>query len=171
MSLLNLDLIEAIYSDAERELTNDELYTEVQSRLSISDNDFNKKEKFGLAGVPHNKIKHRIRWFQQTLKAMNVIERISSGRSLWRHCRKNKSGLSEVREGACLVAFSTDLGVAILGNSTMVLPGNTEQVHLCLTSPPYPLRKQRDYAAAFKNDSDYIDFTVDDPLLVIWTRA
>ncbi|MBZ4276385.1 winged helix-turn-helix domain-containing protein, partial [Mycobacterium tuberculosis] len=76
---------------------------EVQSRLSISDNDFNKKEKFGLAGVPHNKIKHRIRWFQQTLKAMNVIERISSGRSLWRHCRKNKSGLSEVREGACLV--------------------------------------------------------------------
>ncbi len=26
MSLLNLDLIEAIYSDAERELTNDELY-------------------------------------------------------------------------------------------------------------------------------------------------
>lgn len=58
MSLLNLDLIEAIYSDAERELTNDELYREVQSRLSISDNDFNKKEKFGLAGVPHNKIKH-----------------------------------------------------------------------------------------------------------------
>ncbi|QUR78149.1 hypothetical protein [Klebsiella pneumoniae] len=40
MSLLNLDLIEAIYSDAERELTNDELYREVQSRLSISDNDF-----------------------------------------------------------------------------------------------------------------------------------
>ena len=161
MSLLNLDLIEAIYSDAERELTNDELYREVQSRLSISDNDFNKKEKFGLAGVPHNKIKHRIRWFQQTLKAMNVIERISSGRSLWRHCRKNKSGLSEVREGACLVAFSTDLGVAILGNSTMVLPGNTEPVHLCLTSPPYPLRKQRDYAAAFKNDSEYIDFIVE----------
>ncbi len=45
MSLLNLDLIEAIYSDAERELTNDELYREVQSRLSISDNDFNKKRK------------------------------------------------------------------------------------------------------------------------------
>jgi hypothetical protein len=44
MSLLNLDLIEAIYSDAERELTNDELYREVQSRLSISDNDFNKKK-------------------------------------------------------------------------------------------------------------------------------
>ncbi|HDY7363559.1 TPA: site-specific DNA-methyltransferase, partial [Klebsiella pneumoniae] len=71
------------------------------------------------------------------------------------------SGLSEVREGACLVAFSTDLGVAILGNSTMVLPGNTEPVHLCLTSPPYPLRKQRDYAAAFKNDCDYIDFIVE----------
>ena len=44
MSLLNLDLIESIYSDAERELTNDELYREVQSRLSISDNDFNKKK-------------------------------------------------------------------------------------------------------------------------------
>ncbi len=43
----------------------------------------------------------------------------------------------------------------------MVLPGNTEPVHLCLTSPPYPLRKQRDYAAAFKNDSDYIDFIVE----------
>lgn len=38
---------------------------------------------------------------------------------------------------------------------------NTEPVHLCLTSPPYPLRKQRDYAAAFKNDSDYIDFIVE----------
>ncbi|HIG8881137.1 TPA: hypothetical protein ACYEOB_005437 [Klebsiella variicola] len=161
MSRLNMDLIEAIYSESDRELTNNELYREVQSRLAIPDDAFNAKEKFGTAGVPHNKIKHRIRWFQQTLKSMNVIERLSSGRSLWRHCRKNKSGLSEVREGACLVAFSTDLGVAILGNSTMVLPGNTEPVHLCLTSPPYPLRKQRDYAAAFKNDSDYIDFIVE----------
>ena len=35
MSLLNLDLIEAIYSDAERELTNDELYREVQSRFQF----------------------------------------------------------------------------------------------------------------------------------------
>lgn len=161
MSRLNMDLIEAIYSESDRELTNDELYREVQSRLAISDDAFNTKEKFGTAGVAHNKIKHRIRWFQQTLKSMNVIERLSSGRSLWRHCRKNKSGLSEAREGARLVAFSTDLGVAIFGNSTMALPGNTEPVHLCLTSPPYPLRKQRDYAAAFKTDSDYIDFIVD----------
>ncbi len=67
MSLLNLDLIEAIYSDAERELTNDELYTEVQSRLQFQIM-ISIKRKFGLAGVPHNKIKHRIRWFQQTLK-------------------------------------------------------------------------------------------------------
>ncbi len=44
MSRLNTDLIETIYSDADRELTNDELYREVQSRLSISDNDFNSKE-------------------------------------------------------------------------------------------------------------------------------
>lgn len=102
MSRLNMDLIEAIYSESDRELTNNELYREVQSRLAIPDDAFNAKEKFGTAGVPHNKIKHRIRWFQQTLKSMNVIERLSSGRSLWRHCRKNKSGLSEVREGACL---------------------------------------------------------------------
>lgn len=75
MSRLNMDLIEAIYSESDRELTNDELYREVQSRLAISDDAFNTKEKFGTAGVAHNKIKHRIRWFQQTLKSMNVIER------------------------------------------------------------------------------------------------
>lgn len=88
MSRLNMDLIEAIYSESDRELTNNELYREVQSRLAIPDDAFNAKEKFGRAGVPHNKLKHRIRWFQQTLKSMNVIERLSSGRSLWRHCRK-----------------------------------------------------------------------------------
>lgn len=161
MSRLNLELIEAIYSDSDRELTNEELYREVQTRLSISDSEFSKKEKFGSDAVAHNKLKHRIRWFQQTLKAMNVIERLSNGRSLWRHCRKNKAGLSEAREGAHLVAFSTDLGVAIFGNSMTILPGNTEPVHLCVTSPPYPLRNQRDYAAAFKSDGDYIDFIVE----------
>lgn len=35
MSRLNMDLIEAIYSESDRELTNNELYREVQSRLGF----------------------------------------------------------------------------------------------------------------------------------------
>lgn len=99
MSRLNMDLIEAIYSESDRELTNNELYREVQSRLAIPDDAFNAKEKFGRAGVPHNKLKHRIRWFQQTLKSMNVIERLSSGRSLWRHCRKTNQAYPRSEKG------------------------------------------------------------------------
>ena len=60
------------------------------------------------------------------------------------------------------MAFSTDLGVAILGKFNNGVTGQYRaSFHLCLTSPPYPLRKQRDYAAAFKNDCDYIDFIVE----------
>lgn len=44
MSRLNMDLIEAIYSESDRELTNNELYREVQSRLAIPDDAFNAKK-------------------------------------------------------------------------------------------------------------------------------
>ncbi|MGV0087397.1 DNA-methyltransferase (plasmid) [Rahnella aceris] len=154
----SLKLIEMIYASSEGVVTNEELYTLAQNHMGIEDAAMEAKVPFGEAGVQRSKIKHEIRWFQQTLKAMNVIEKVDGRKGQWQYCRKTKDGVNEARVGAKLLAFSTELGAAIYGDSLDVFTGNNETISLCVTSPPYPLRNQRSYGLETKNDSEYIDF-------------
>ncbi|WHR54465.1 MULTISPECIES: DNA-methyltransferase [Vibrio] len=69
---------------------------------------------------------------------------------------KNKKGLHEAMGEVKLVAYSTNLGIAIWGNSKKVFTELGEPIHLCVTSPPYPLKIERGYGNV--SEQAWVDF-------------
>ena len=110
----------------------------------------------GEAGRRHNLGKRAVRWTQQTLKGMGLVER-SAARGVWQLTQRTRRGLHEAAPGVKLVAFSTSLGVAVWGACESVLAGLDQPITLAVTSPPYPLAKQRAYGNP-ADETAYIDF-------------
>lgn len=104
-------------------------------------------------------VKHKVRWYQQTLRKAGVIEHVLGDRGVWRYALKTEKNLHECWNKMALVGFSTDLGVAIFGNAQQVFHRIDEPVTLCVTSPPYLLRHARAYGAGSgRGEQAYIDF-------------
>lgn len=110
----------------------------------------------GRAGAPRSPLRRQIRWYQQTLKRLGVLEHSPGARGVWRLTPEARQNLHPAAPLVKLVAFSTELGVAIWGRCEEVFPGLTKSVALCVTSPPYPLRKARAYGGP--TAADYTDF-------------
>ena len=156
---ITLEDVTSAYADSESgELLNETLYARVAQRRSIPDSSLHARQPVGAAGTPRSTIKRAIRWHQQTLRAMGVLERVENSRGLWRLAATNDRGLSEAQPGVRLVAFSTNLGVAIWGECRDVLTGLQEKVALSICSPPYPLASPRAYGNATAHESEYVDF-------------
>lgn len=153
LSLLD---IKKAYCSTDLPLTNRELYSKVAKANGISNDDLKGKSAVGKSGQLRSLVKRKIRWFQQTLKAMGVIEKVDGKRGVWSLTAENKKGLHEPQAGVRLVAYSTKLGVALWGNSKSVFSDLSEPIHLCITSPPYPLRNQRNYGNVC--ETEWVDF-------------
>lgn len=111
----------------------------------------------GTCGTNHNLFYRKVRWTQQTLKQKGLLKRI--GKGCWSITGKGKKSLSEISDNSALIAFSSELGVAIWGSSKQVMQKHiSEPIHLCFTSPPYPLKQQRAYGSCWKDEVGYIDF-------------
>lgn len=150
--------VAAAYADAGgRELSNADLYAKLGSQGRVSRESLEEKCPIGKSGAAHSPVKRKIRWYQQTLKALGVIERVKGSRGLWRLAEKASEDLDRTVAGVKLVAFSTDLGVAIWARNGDVFGALGEAISLCVTSPPYPLRTPRAYGD-FQRDSEYVDF-------------
>ncbi|EQD66767.1 DNA methyltransferase, partial [mine drainage metagenome] len=156
---LQMDLfahIAAVYADAgETPIPNADLYASVAERAGIARDALEAREPIGQSGQRHSRLKRAIRWHQQTLKEAGVLEH-ADARGVWRMASRTDSGLHEAVTGVKLVAFSTRLGVAVWGDCADIFARMDEPVHLVVTSPPYPLRKQRAYGGP--SDADYVDF-------------
>lgn len=138
-------------------LTNEQLYHRVAQAAGLSADALHERHPVGQAGQPRNLVRREIRWHQQTLKAMGVIERVDRG--VWQlseRIQRKEGDLHRVLPGIKLVAFSTELGVAIWSRSADVFPLQGEEISLCVTSPPYPLRTERAYGNP--EAADYSDF-------------
>lgn len=135
-------------------LTNRELFEQLALQLEIPKSVLNGRAPVGTSGKPHNLFERRVRWHQQTLKRLGVLERVERG--TWRLSGDAKKELTPPPRRAVLVAFSTDLGCALWANAEDVFAGLGEQITLAFTSPPYPLAKQRAYGNADK--AGYIDW-------------
>lgn len=135
-------------------LSNDALYGEIASIMGWPRSYFEEKEAVGFPGQPHSLAKRRVRWMQQTLKHLGVLEKV--GRSSWKLAEKNKGGLHVIPARLALEAFSTHLGIALWSNCS-VLRQLHEPVHLCVTSPPYPLKKNRTYGGSERSQA-WVDF-------------
>lgn len=138
-------------------LTNAELYAAVASAANLPAEALSTRHPIGSSGQQHNLVKRALRWHQQTLKHMQVIERDPSQRGAWRLAVRNKAGLHEATPQTRLVAFSTTLGVAIWARCESVLAGLDQPITACICSPPYLLRKARAYGGPADEEA-YIDF-------------
>lgn len=154
-----LDLFGAVlsvYKD-KGEVSNDALYSELVEVGAIERKTLKQRCPIGASGEMHSPMQRKIRWYQQTLRSLGMIERVTGSRGVWRAAAgiKNDSQLTPAVGGVCLVAFSTKLGLAIWGDNKIFTKIN-EPIHLCLTSPPYCLAKARAYGGP--TQAQYIDF-------------
>lgn len=99
---------------SELPLSNDELYREVQRETGMSDAELHELKEFGSDKTRTSGVKHKVRWFQQTLRQAGVIERVPEKRGVWRYSSKTKTNLHESWEKLCVVGFSTSLGASVL---------------------------------------------------------
>lgn len=132
------------YADNGR-LDNQSLYNAVAERAGLDREQMRVRSPIGRTAKLHSLTERAIRWHTQTLKHMGVIKRVESERGVWELVERTRQGLHVPAIPVKLVAFSTDLGVAIWGDNMDVLARLDEPVHLVLTSPPYPLAKPRSY--------------------------
>lgn len=151
--------VAAAYADSQDgRLDNGSLYREVSARAGIGEAERRTRTPIGQSGQLHSRIERAIRWHTQTLKHMGVIRRVDGARGVWELVEKTRTGLHVPTVPVRLVAFSTDMGVAIWGDNMDVIAQLDEPVHLVLTSPPFPLRKQRAYGNV--PIAQYVDFIV-----------
>lgn len=155
---VQLDLfahVREIYADAGRAMSNAEVYAALVDRGVIAQAELDAVRPIGRAKAAHSPVKRRIRWIQQTLKQKGQVKRVGQGRrSLWAIAEKTAQGLSVAPSGLRVVAFHTQLGMALWGRAEETHPGETAT--LILTSPPYPLASQRRYGNV--DERQYVDW-------------
>lgn len=149
--------ISTAYADAPSgELSNEDLYAAVAAKAGIDHDQMEARVPIGTDRSMRSPVKRKIRWYQQTLKQLGVIERVDGSRGLWRLTESTGKGLQRTIAGVKLIAFNTDLGVAIWSRNQDVFGGLDEPIALCVTSPPYPLRNARAYGNP--EEKAYVDF-------------
>ena len=156
---LQLDLfaVAKAYVDADS-LTQTHLYNTLLDNRDVSFAELAAKSPIGKSAQQHSPAKRKIRWYQQTLKAMGLLERC--GRGEWRLSAEGRNKLHVAKPKTVMLAYATDLGIAIWGSCADIFTGSlgNEQISLCLTSPPYPLRSPRQYGNP--DVSQYVDFII-----------
>lgn len=140
-------------------LNNTALYKHVADRAGIDMSKLNARAPIGVSGALRSTVKRKIRWYQQTLKQLGVIERVTGERGVWQLTESTGKDLHKAAEGVKLVAFSSELGVAVWGRSRDVFARFDEPIALCISSPPYPLRQARAYGNP--DEAAYVDFICD----------
>lgn len=144
---MQLDLLSDVlgaYQAADRPLDNQSLYQAVAQRASLTRDDTEQRQPIGKSQTVRNTYKRKVRWYQQSLKAMGLIER-TTAKGVWQLTAKARKELHPISRPLCAIAFSTRYGIAVWGHAEDVMGKLDDEVTLCLTSPPYPLAAQRAY--------------------------
>jgi DNA modification methylase len=110
----------------------------------------------GQAQALHNPTRRRVRWAQQTLRALGLLEKVPGERGVWRSSAKARGDLTPAPRKTVLLGFSTKLGLALWGDCGDVFSQINEPLHLAITSPPYCISKPRAYGGP--SEREYVDF-------------
>jgi hypothetical protein len=142
----------AQYSDgAARE--NKAIYEQLEIDFSV-DSDSSQRKPVGRSGQVHNIFHRQVRWHQQTLRHLGILE--SAGRGKWRLTEKAKNDITPAPRKSVMIAFSTDLGCALWANAQDVFSGLQDNITLAFSSPPYPLARARAYGNV--SEQLYVDW-------------
>lgn len=115
----------------------------------------NTRSPVGSSGKQYDLEKRKVRWHQQTLKALGLIEPVPGVRARWR-CKAGAKKLDKALETQVLISYSTKLGLSLFARCQSVFAALQEPIALCLTSPPYPLRRPRAYGNPTAHE--FVDF-------------
>lgn len=139
-------------------IDNAKLYPMVAELAGISSDDLQAVMPIGHKGEKHNVVARKIRWFQQTLKHAGIIEKVPGKKGVWSLVKPaNKAEtLDMVMENVAVAAYSTHLGIAILGWAERVFSGLDQEISCIITSPPYPLKNAREYGNP--KEAEYVDW-------------
>lgn len=153
-------------------LSNPQLYAQLSARSPDAGAAFGQRAPIGAAGALHSPLKRQVRWYQQTLKALGLLEKWEkleeptkggTSRGHWRLTAQGQRRIGQARaaltpapSSGALLGFSTRLGVALWSRAEHAFPLLGEPIHLCLSSLPYPLAVPRDYGNP--KESEYIDW-------------
>lgn len=143
-----LDLFSTVmhaYAERKEPLTNKELYQRVADVAKLSEDVTKARAPVGAAGVERNLYERKIRWYQQTLKAAGILDRVPGERGVWALAGKASKDLSRIDNKTAVLGFSTELGIAVLGSCDTVFQSIDSPITLVVTSPPYPLASARSY--------------------------
>lgn len=122
------------------QLSNADLYRITTGRAGIDPQQLETKTKIGKNGEAHNTLKRKIRWSQQSLKRMGFLRKVDNQKGVWELTAQGRDKLRRIQDGVGVLAFSTDLGIAIWGDCRQVFNHFDEPIFLALTSPPYMLK-------------------------------
>lgn len=152
--------VKAIYADsAGTEVPNEALYVAAAKRVGVPLEEFKARTPIGKSGARHSRLTRTARFVQQTLKKRGLLEHAPGSRGVWRLTEEGKRLLHRVQRNAVLVAFSTRLGVMLWADARDAFRHLDEPIALALSSPPYLLKKPRDYGNP-RTESEYVDFVV-----------
>lgn len=151
--------VAAVYADSEGgRVSNAELYKRVADRMQLPATARTQRAAVGARQEQHNLFHRSVRWQQQTMRHLGLIQRVDDARGVWSLVAPAKP-LHTPLASARLLAFSTRLGMAVWGDSLDVLKGLQEPVSLLFTSPPYLLNRARDYGNP-ASEAEFVDFIV-----------
>ena len=138
-------VIEAYSQKPGKPLTNAQLYKAISEIAGVNPAVFEERHPIGKSGQRHSLAARQARWFQQSLRRMNVVEGVKGQRGVWRLTDEAKRELHPAKKGVKLMGYCTDLGVAIWGASEDIFKRLDVPISLAFTSPPYALSKARKY--------------------------
>ncbi len=136
-------------------VANDALYAELKPEVEAQPERWQPKSPAPESCRDRNLVHRKVRWHQQTLRKLGLLERVPGRRGVWQ-LKPQAKDLTPAKPGMVLVAFSTKLGLALWGSCHDVFARIDEPVALVLTSPPYPIRKPRAYGGV--KASEFTDF-------------
>ncbi|MBM5459010.1 site-specific DNA-methyltransferase [Pseudomonas sp. P66] len=144
--LFGAEQIAAIYkSRPDAPIDNATLYSMVAKRGGLPKEVMEERVPVGRSGQRHSLERRAIRWSQQDLRRAGILERVPGARGIWRLTEDAKRDLNMAKPGVKVIAFRTDLGVAVFGPSGDIFKNLDIPIMAIVTSPPYPLAHSRRY--------------------------
>jgi DNA modification methylase len=140
------DVLEAL---PEGSFSNSDMYSNVASKFNFDSNQTELKKN----GI--KTWKRSMRYALQTLKLKGLVERV--GNDEWVRTGSNNEFRTMIGS-SCVLAYSTDYGVAVWGDAKAAAEIIDEPVNVILSSPPYPLQVQRNYGQAPHDEQKYVDW-------------
>ncbi|ART61454.1 hypothetical protein CBP36_21030 (plasmid) [Acidovorax carolinensis] len=158
-----LSLLTVLDSYKSGSQSNPEAYAQLGESCDIPVEAWEQRRSIGRAGKAHSPLKRKVRWYQQTLRRLGLLEPVAGRRGHWRATdegrrtiEQREKDLEPAAPGVVQLGFSTELGMALWADCRDAFSRIEEFVHCVLTSPPYPLAHQRDYGGPAREE--YVDW-------------